>query len=204
VDFQSANFVALEKNGDPTIGNDTTPDVTASGESSETPADQRYFVHRMGQGNEDAWRALTAYDTGGTANGRVAERWGSQRGAPAYLRGDSGSSELGSAALSSAILGRSSVFRQVRDFKHAGGDRLGSDGPEKCCGCTCVECEHRGNWHTGFLCGCPTSPGISILVRCPAPPGRPAPSDSGGGSNNLLTPGECYAMLDDCIADALV
>jgi hypothetical protein len=47
VDFQSANFVALEKNGDPTIGSDTTPDVPASGESSETPADQRDFVHRM-------------------------------------------------------------------------------------------------------------------------------------------------------------
>jgi hypothetical protein len=51
VDFQSANFVALEKNGDPTIGNDTTPDVTASGESGETPADQRYSVHRMGSGS---------------------------------------------------------------------------------------------------------------------------------------------------------
>jgi hypothetical protein len=90
-------LVWIEKNGDPSIGDDTTPDVEATGESTEDPADARYFVHQ-----DRNWNvvALTEYDTAGTNNGRVAERTQYTRHAKRAVRiGDFGDGELASHTL---------------------------------------------------------------------------------------------------------
>ena len=92
-------WVWIEVNGDPTLDNDTSPDKTTGNESSESPADARYFVHqdrrpltrrpplrgvdrfaipelrsvRRVKGN---WNviALSEYDPNDTNNGRIVER----------------------------------------------------------------------------------------------------------------------------------
>ena len=84
----------IEVNGDSTIGNDTNPDVTATGEGSESPADKRYVYAAGRSGTPDA---LTEY--GGGNNGRVVERYPSKASrAPFTLKGDSGGGELSSSA----------------------------------------------------------------------------------------------------------
>jgi hypothetical protein len=122
-------WIWIEVNGDPSASNDTNPDNTADGEASEDPPDMRYFVHqdrqplprrpphsgvdrnaipelrsvRRVKGN---WNvvALTEYDTQGTNNGRIAERYSyTPYGSFIVLKGDSGSGELCSASLTSIV-----------------------------------------------------------------------------------------------------
>jgi hypothetical protein len=95
-------IIWIEKNGDPSIGDDTTPDVEATGESTEDPADARYFVHQ-----DRNWTvvALTYYktDPNDPLAGAVAERY--EQGFPlrgaAILTGALGANELGAARLAS-------------------------------------------------------------------------------------------------------
>lgn len=88
---QGSDLVWVEINGDPAIDNDSDPDNTTGGESSETPADARYFAHADRTGGI---AALTEYDTGGTNNGRIRERHASAGTRRVLLIGDSGSGEL--------------------------------------------------------------------------------------------------------------
>ncbi len=90
-------LIWIEKNGDPTESNDTNPDD----QSGESTADERYFVHQ-----DRNWNvvALTEYDTGGTNNGRIAERYSyTPYGSFVVLKGDSGSGELCSVKLTSTV-----------------------------------------------------------------------------------------------------
>ncbi|MCG3129270.1 MAG: hypothetical protein CHACPFDD_04191 [Phycisphaerae bacterium] len=72
-------IILTDKNGDPTVVNDCDPDGTA-GESSESPADHRYFAHQ-----DRAWNVGALTDYGAGVNGDVAEREIS--GAYGYLAG---------------------------------------------------------------------------------------------------------------------
>jgi RHS repeat-associated protein len=90
-------LIWLEKNGDPTESNDTNPDD----QSSESTADTRYFVHQ-----DRNWNvvALSEYDTAGTNNGRIVERYSyTPYGSFVVLNGDSGSEELNAVSLTSTI-----------------------------------------------------------------------------------------------------
>jgi len=92
-------LVLIDANGDPTDGDDANPDAEAQGESGESPADARYFVHQ-----DRNWNvvALTAYGEG--VNGAVVERYSyTPYGQFVVLRGDAAGVELGSVRLSSAV-----------------------------------------------------------------------------------------------------
>ena len=90
-------LIWLEKNGDPTESNDTNPDD----QTGESTADMRYFVHQDRNWNVTA---LTEYDTGGTNNGRIAERYSyTPYGQFVVLGGDSGNGELGSGRPTSTV-----------------------------------------------------------------------------------------------------
>jgi RHS repeat-associated protein len=86
-------YIWIELNGNATIGNDTTPDVPASGEASESPSDQRYFAHF-----DRNWSlvSLSLYDSGGTTNARIVERrlYRSIYGSDASAYCDDGAGEL--------------------------------------------------------------------------------------------------------------
>ncbi|MFN0134764.1 MAG: hypothetical protein ACKVS9_01460 [Phycisphaerae bacterium] len=101
-DRNYALIVFLERNGDPSIGNDTNPNVTASGESSESPADKRYFYAFDRTGTP---AAMTNYTSGGGGtNGQIAERYSrSAHGSRIIQRGDSGSGEGGGMIAISSI-----------------------------------------------------------------------------------------------------
>ena len=90
-------LIWIEKNGDPAESNDTNPDD----QSGESTADSRYFVHQ-----DRNWNvvALSEYDTSGTNDGRIVERYSyTPYGSFVVLNGDSGSGELGNASLASTI-----------------------------------------------------------------------------------------------------
>jgi RHS repeat-associated protein len=90
-------LIWLEKNGDPTESNDTNPDD----QSSESTADTRYFVHQ-----DRNWNvvALSEYDTAGTNNGRIVERYSyTPYGSFVVLKGDSGNGELDNVSLTSTV-----------------------------------------------------------------------------------------------------
>ncbi|MCG3129245.1 MAG: hypothetical protein CHACPFDD_04166 [Phycisphaerae bacterium] len=61
-------LIWLERNGDPTIGNDTDPDGTA-GEGAESPADHRYFAHQ-----DRNWNVVALTDYGVGSYGQIVER----------------------------------------------------------------------------------------------------------------------------------
>ena len=67
-------IVFMDVNGDPSTGNDCNPDVSASGENVESPADHRYFYQQ-----DRNWNvvALTDYDPAGSGgvNGNIVERY---------------------------------------------------------------------------------------------------------------------------------
>jgi RHS repeat-associated protein len=69
-------LVWIEKNGDPSIGDDTTPDVEATGESTEDPADARYFAHQDRNWNVVALSSHDPADPNSATNGAIAERYG--------------------------------------------------------------------------------------------------------------------------------
>jgi hypothetical protein len=90
-------LIWLEKNGDPTESNDTNPDS----QGSESTADTRYFVHQ-----DRNWNvvALSQYDTAGTNNGRIVERYSyTPYGSFVVLNGESGNGELDSVSLTSTV-----------------------------------------------------------------------------------------------------
>ncbi|WP_320046886.1 RHS repeat-associated core domain-containing protein [uncultured Ilyobacter sp.] len=90
-------LVSIEKNGDVTESNDTTPDE----QSGESTADSRYFVHQDRNWNVTA---LSEYDPSGTNNARIVERYAyTPYGTFTVLAGDSGSGELGTTALTSTV-----------------------------------------------------------------------------------------------------
>ncbi|MCG3125447.1 MAG: hypothetical protein CHACPFDD_00269 [Phycisphaerae bacterium] len=62
-------LIWLERNGDPTIGNDTDPDGTA-GEGAESPADHRYFAHQ-----DRNWNVVALTDHGIDVGGTLVERY---------------------------------------------------------------------------------------------------------------------------------
>ena len=65
--------ILMDVNGDPSIGNNVDPDVTATGEGGESPADTRYFYHQDRNWNVTA---LTAYEPGGGGDtGAIVERY---------------------------------------------------------------------------------------------------------------------------------
>ncbi|MCG3126249.1 MAG: hypothetical protein CHACPFDD_01079 [Phycisphaerae bacterium] len=89
-------LIWLERNGDPTIGNDTDPDGTA-GEGAESPADHRYFAHQ-----DRNWNvvALTDYAVG--VHGNIVERYVSTPyGCSLVLSGVSAGLESGGTATAS-------------------------------------------------------------------------------------------------------
>jgi RHS repeat-associated protein len=90
-------LIWIEKNGDPTEGNDTNPDD----QTGESTADERYFVHQ-----DRNWNvvALTEYDPSGTNNGRIVERYSyTPYGSFVVLNGNCGSGELDSVSLTSSV-----------------------------------------------------------------------------------------------------
>src|ERR1043166_8695657 len=96
-------IICVDINGDPTASNDCNPDVTATGESGESPADHRYFYQQ-----DRNWNvvALTDYvPGGGGSNGAIVERYSyTPYGQAVVLKGvGSGSDELASTSLTSLI-----------------------------------------------------------------------------------------------------
>ncbi|HUU96954.1 MAG TPA: RHS repeat-associated core domain-containing protein [Phycisphaerae bacterium] len=118
-------LVMVDINGDATESNDCNPDD----QGGESPADARYFYHqdrqpltRGGSRREPVrganvgrrptprvkgnWNvvALSEYDTGGSNNGRIVERYSyTPYGQFVVLKGDSGSGELGNLQPTSTV-----------------------------------------------------------------------------------------------------
>jgi hypothetical protein len=90
-------LVMVDVNGDATESNDCDPDDQAG----ESTADERYFYHHGRNWNVVA---LSEYDTGGSNNGRIVERYSyTPYGQFVVLTGDSGSGELGNLLPTSTV-----------------------------------------------------------------------------------------------------
>jgi hypothetical protein len=93
-------IVLADRNGDATASNDCNPDVTAQGESSETPADQRYFYLQ-----DRNWNEVRTLSAGGKptphAGGTPALP---RRGRPWYRTGRGRPGYIGSGRSPAAIL----------------------------------------------------------------------------------------------------
>ncbi len=89
--------IMVDVNGDVTESNDCDPDD----QSGESTADERYFYHQ-----DRNWNvvALSEYDTAGTNNGRIVERYSyTPYGQFVVLAGDSGNGEMGNLSRVSTV-----------------------------------------------------------------------------------------------------
>ena len=95
--------ILMDVNGDPSIGNDVDPDVTATGEGSESPADMRVFYHQDRNWNVTA---LTAYEPGGGGDtGAIVERYSytPYGGFVAYVGSDASGNDLARSRTTSSV-----------------------------------------------------------------------------------------------------
>ncbi len=92
-------IVFVDVNDEPGVSDDCSPDNTSGGKSAGS--DDRYFYHQ-----DRNWNvvAISEYDTGGTNNGRIVERYSyTPYGQFVVLEGDSGSGELGNVSPTSTV-----------------------------------------------------------------------------------------------------